>query len=148
MSQKGNSGLVIMKKIVVLMFICVSLLTVSGCQKKNNNSNIREIDGYSNYYLVQEEGEFAVLNYDERDLSNLPSYQEVIEYIKDEKEGNYYLINICDTSNLDKFYEAKIHEGTHELLSETNDFFTSDEEKTETVKKLIKIMESVQNNEN
>lgn len=134
------------KKKTVLLLLLLSMIFAS-CSRigKVLNENQKVIDigeKYPGYYASIEDGRLHVTNYDGRDISNLPKYQELIKFGEDpinKSEGVVYSLLILDQEN-SKFYSAELDKDTYKILVEKGEYFSTVDDKEECIKKLLGII--------
>ena len=149
--------------LAVTMLTIMFLLTACGNVKDsekidNDNSEVANNfeSTYTGYYLTSEDGILSITNYDP-DGGDIPSYQELIAYGDSaglENEGVVYWVYIIDTDSVDsetgeaQCYMAEFADDTHKVLTEDNQYFTSDDEKQRVINELLEMMDFAIDNEN
>lgn len=142
-----------MLMVLLLVFTLAACDNSTSNSQKTSTSNLEE--KYPGYYANFDEGIISVTNYDPDDMSNIPSYQEMIDYGDGaglENEGTVYCIYIFDSANSTEeneiYYYTELADETLEVLIEEDSYFASEDERKAVVDKLIEIINYVRNNSN
>ncbi len=153
-----NRNKKIAKQIFLAIYLLAQILLLTACGNVKGSENINNDNSdvisnfesmYTGYYLTSEDGVLSITNYDP-DGSDMPSYQELIVYGDGaglETQGVVYYIYIVDADSVDsetgegKYYMAEFADDTHELLTEDNQYFSSEVEKENIINELIEMMD-------
>lgn len=155
-----------MKRRTIILLIIISIV-FGGCSNtgSENDSNSQELSIesesdsnntvlnatydesefaklYPDYYILVEDGNISITNYDSEDMSNIPPYQELVRYgeVGFESEGIIYYVFISEGES---YYNAEIDAETKEILYEEDEYFTADGDKEIIVNQLIEMTEYV-----
>ena len=137
-----------MKKLLLITLSFVMLFSLVSC----NRWDVIEFehDGVTYYYEFSN-GIKTVTNYHPYKFFTwgLPDYQEMVQYGDDvglENDGVVYFVYVVDTSidpdNPQAYYSAELDGETKTLLCEDGEYFSSEEEKSEVVVRLLDIIDT------
>ena len=136
-----------MKRSLSVLLIILLVLSLASCVLGDAEELTER--GFEGYYYEESDGIISITNYHPYDFFSLPDYQELVGYGEDaglENDGTVYFIYVVDTS-LDPdsdaaYYSAEFEGTTRELLCEEGEYFTDDAAKTQTVAKLLDMIET------
>ena len=137
-----------MKRFILIIISLILIFSLSSC----NVGVVQKLDGeFEDYYYESSKGIKTVTNYHPYNVSSLPTYQEMIQFGDGaglENEGKVYFIYVVDTSkNPDSdeaYYTAEFDATTRAMLCESGEYFTDEETKNETLKRLFEVFDSIE----
>ena len=148
----------VIKKIMVLVLTFAMVVSLSSCIAYKLLSpvvdelapivllEVEELEApYENYYLMGGGGSYWICNYNPKKLLEIPTYRESIMYgsgAGDNVSGIVYAIEITDSVN-NMEYKAEINALTMEIGYEVDNMFSSDEEKSAEIDRLIGMIDSI-----